>query len=539
MALIAPDQLAKAYDVIIIGAGSGGCVVARRLIDQTDARVLLVEAGRADYNAAPLTDPTAWIPLAGGDYDWGLSYAPNPQLNNRVIPIPRGKVLGGSSSINAMMWYRGHPSDYDRWDMPGWGWDDCLPAFKRCETWQDGASDLRGDALRGSHGPLRINRSADPHPVALAMIEGLAELGYDKLDDPNGPSNDGVGLANFNVEAGKRWSSAHGYLEPVLDHPNLSILTGTQASRLTLQGGQATGAELSVEGRSVVVEAKHQVVLAAGAIETPRLLTLSGLAGEADLKRLGINQNANLPGVGQNLQDHPLLRAVNFRSKVPSGPTRDNGGGAIANVRSHAGLAKPDLHMLPIQQASGGPDLRQAYDTSGNVFALAPGVMDTKSIGSITFTGPNLDDAMIIDPNYFDHPDDWKAMRFGVRLARDVAQTKAFADIYDGLLAPTSLETDEDIDAFIRLACATFFHCCSTAKMGEASDPTAVVDAKLGVHGMAGLMVADASIMPTIPTCNTHAPTTMIGERAAEFLIDDLARHGFCSTLPKPQAEPA
>lgn len=534
MPFIYPNQLEKSYDVIILGAGSGGCVVARRLIDQTDARVLLVEAGMADYNAAPLLDPTAWIPLAGGDYDWGLSYAPNPRLNNRRIPIPRGKVLGGSSAINAMMWCRGHPNDYDRWDVPGWSWDDCLPAFKRCETWKGERSELRG-----GDGPLRINRSADPHPVALAMIEGMAELGYATLDDPNGPSNDGVGLANYNIDAGKRWSTATGYLEPVLAHPNLTIVTETRAKRIIIERDKAVAAELIIDGQPFVVEASSQIVLAAGAFETPRLLTLSGLADESTLRRLGIDTQVHLLGVGQNLQDHPLLRAVNFRAKVPSGPTRDNGGGAIANVRSHAGRTQPDVHMLPIQQASGGPDLRQAYDTSGDVFALAPGVMDTKSVGCITVTSDNPDDPLIIDPNFFDHPDDWQAMRFGVRLARDVARTKAFEDIYNGLVAPTSLDTDDEIDAFIRLACATFFHCCGTAKMGQSIDPMAVVDQRLTVHGIDGLRIADASIIPTIPTCNTHAPVTMIGERAAEFLIDDLARHGFCSADANGQAVPA
>ncbi|MBO6675247.1 MAG: GMC family oxidoreductase N-terminal domain-containing protein [Rhizobiales bacterium] len=534
MPFIAPTQLKTSYDVIIVGAGSGGCVVARRLIDQTNARVLLVEAGRADHNAALLLDPTAWIPLAGGDYDWGLSYAPNPRLNNRRIPSPRGKVLGGSSAINAMMWYRGHPADYDRWDVPGWAWEDCLPAFKRCETWEEGPSDLRG-----GDGPLRINRSPDPHPVALAMIEGMAELGYARLDDPNGHSNDGVGLANYNIDAGKRWSSATGYLEPVLAHPNLSIVTETRAKRIIIEHDKAVAAELIIDDQPFVVEASSQIVLAAGAFETPRLLTLSGLADESALRRLGIDTQVHLPGVGQNLQDHPLLRAVNFRAKIPSGPTRDNGGGAIANVCSHSGRTQPDVHMLPIQQASGGPDLRQAYDTSGNVFALAPGVMDTKSVGSVTVTGDSPDDPLIIAPNFFDHSDDWQAMRFGVRLARDVARTKAFEHLYDGLAAPASLETDEEIDDFIRLACATFFHCCGTAKMGAAGDRMAVVDAGLNVLGVDGLMVADASIIPIIPTCNTHAPVTMIGERAADFLIDDLARHGFCSAVANSQAVPA
>lgn len=534
MPIIAPNQLEKAYDVIIVGAGSGGCVVARRLIDHTDARVLLVEAGRADYKAVPLQDPTAWIPLAGGDYDWGLAYAPNPRLNNRRISIPRGRVLGGSSAINAMMWYRGHPNDYDRWNVPGWARKDCLPAFKRCETWEGGASELRG-----GDGPLRINRSPDPHPVALALIEGMAELGYAKLDDPNGSSNDGVGLANYNIDDGKRWSSATGYLEPVLADPNLTIVTDTRASRVIIARDKAVAVELIIEGRPFLVEASSQIVLAAGAFETPRMLTLSGLADERTLQGLGIDTQVHLPGVGQNLQDHPLLRAVNFRAKQPSGPTRDNGGGAIANVRSHVGLTQPDVHMLPIQQASGGPDLREAYDTSGDVFALAPGVMDTKSIGVITVTGDSPDDPLTIDPNFFDHPDDWQAMRFGVRLARDVARTKAFEPLYDGLIAPQSLETNDEIDAFIRLACATFFHCCGTAKMGATNDPMAVVDPKLKVRGVDSLSIADASIIPIIPTCNTHAPVTMIGERAAHFLIDDLARHGFCNAATNSQAVPA
>ena len=533
MPIIAPPMLQKAYDVIIVGAGSGGCTVARRLINASDASILMIEAGRSDYNAAPLLDPTHWIPLAGGDYDWGLSYAPNPRLNNRAIPIPRGKVLGGSSAINAMMWYRGNPSDYDRWHVPGWTWEDCLPAFKACETWEEGPSDLRG-----GDGPLQISRSPAPHPVALAMMEGLAELGYAKLDDPNGPSNNGVGLANYNIADGARWSSATGYLEPVLDNANLHILTGALVSRLRVENARATGVEVLIDGQTVAIQAESHVVLAAGAFETPRLLTLSGLAGADDLKRLGIAQKANLPGVGQNLQDHPLLRALNFHAKMPSGPARDNGGGAIANVRSHTDLSKPDVHLLPIQQASGGPDLRAAYDLSGDVFALAPGAMDTKSIGFVRVESDDPQAAMTLDPNFLDHEDDWKAMRFGVRLACDVAHTRAFADIFAGMLAPPRLDTDEEVDAFIRLACGTFFHACGTAKMGKDDDSMAVVDARLNVRSIEGLSIADASVIPIIPTCNTHAPVTMIAERAAGFLIDDLSRHGFCGVRSEPVGDP-
>jgi choline dehydrogenase len=530
MALVHPHQIRKAYDVIIIGAGSGGCVIARRLVDGSDARILLIEAGSSDYRAASLMDPTAWIPLAGGPYDWGLSYAPNPRLNHRSIPIPRGKVLGGSSAINAMMWYRGHPSDYDAWDVPGWSWEECLPAFKACETWEYGAS-----ALRGGDGPLRITRSPDPHPVALAMMEGLVELGYSRLDDPNGSCNDGVGLANFNISGGQRFSSAQGYLEPVLNHPRMTIASGLPAQRLVIEGSRVVGVEVAGVG---AIMASH-VVLAAGAFETPRLLTLSGLAGSADLKRLGLRQHADLPGVGQNLQDHPLLRAVNFRAKVSSGPTRDNGGGAIANVCSHGDRAKPDVHLLPIQQASGGPDLRAAHDLSGDVFALAPGVMHTRSVGHVRVESPDHTAPMVLDPNFLDHRDDWAAMRFGVRLAVEVAHTKAFGEIFGGMLAPPSVRTDEEVDAFIRAGCSTFFHACGTARMGRQNDPMAVVDERLNVRGVEGLSIADASVIPLIPTCNTHAPVTMIGERAAAFLLEDWSARGFCQRAPHGEVSAA
>ena len=523
MPLIAPDTLKAAYDVVIVGAGSAGCAVARRLADATDATVLLVEAGSARYDAPALRDPTGWIPLAGGPFDWGHSFAPNPLLGGRRIPIPRGKVLGGSSAINAMMWYRGHPDDYDRWGLPGWAWADCLPAFRACETWEDGPS-----ALRGGDGPLRITRSPDPHPVALAMIEGLRELGHCVLDDPNGPSNDGVALANYNMAGGERWCSARSYLEPVLGHGRLSILADARVVRLLGDRRRISGILVETGAGLRAVEAGARVVLAAGAFETPRLLTLSGLADEADLARLGIPVRAHVPGVGRNLQDHPLLRAVNFRARVPSGPTRDNGGGAIANVRSHAGADRPDIHLLPIQQASGGPQLREAHDLSGDVFALAPGVMDTRSVGSLTVTGTGIDDPLVIDARHLADPADWQAMRRGVELAVELVHTRAFADLFAGLLAPPSLRTPDEIDAFIRLGCATFFHVRGTARMGVEDDPLAVCDARLNVRAVDGLMIADASVIPVIPTCNTHAPVTMIGERAAAFLAADLgARAGW------------
>lgn len=497
-------------DYVIIGSGSGGAAVTRRLVD-AGAEVCLIEAGPAGWDVAELADPTAWVGLARGRHDWGHDYTPTPAVLGRVIPIPRGRVLGGSSATNAMMWYRGAPADYD-WG-PGWSFADCLPAFRACEDWQGGASHLRG-----AGGPLRITRSSAPHPVARAIIDGAAQLGIPVIDDPNGPDNHGAALANLNIWAGRRWTAADGYLRPILTAPNLTLHLNSRALRVLFAGDRACGVAHLVDGVPAETHATRGVILCAGAIETPRLLTLSGIADEADLHRLGLPCRLAAPGVGQNLQDHPLLRALNFRAKRPMGPTQDNGGGAILNWKSDPALAAPDLHAFPIQNRSGVPAILDHYGLSGDLFAFGTGLMRSHSRGYLRVLTPDPDGPLDIQPNFLADPRDLPPLMQAVRDLMDLAETPAFADLFAGFAAPDRRLSGADLESFVRRACSTFFHTCGTARMG--SDPDAVTDHRLAVHGLRGLWVADASVIPTIPTCNTHAPVTMIGERAAGFLLE-------------------
>ncbi|MGV8936625.1 MAG: GMC family oxidoreductase [Allorhizobium sp.] len=507
--------LQKAYDYIVVGSGSGGCAVARRLIDGSDASVLLIEAGPPGIGIAEIDDPARWVPLGRSRYDWGYSYASTPAVNGRSIGIPRGKVLGGSSAINALMWYRGHPLDYDAWEnagCEGWSFADVLPYFRRSEDWEGGEN-----KFRGSGGPLKIGTSKVLHPVARAMMEGAGELGIPQIEDPNAKTNEGACASNFNIFAGKRWSSAKGYLHPILAHDRLTILSGSQAIGLMLDGTRCTGVRHLVDGKPVETLVGTQLVLAAGAIDTPRLLMLSGIGDPEELKALGIPVAHALPGVGSNLQDHPLVQACVFKAKQPLGAITDNGGGTMLNWKSRAHLRQSDLHAFPVQGNSAEPALRERYDTSGEVFSLGTGLMHSKSVGHLKMLSADPFGPLEIQPNFLAEPSDLEALVSAIGTMMDLAETTAFAGIFAGFAAPDRRLSKAETIEFIRNGCSTFFHTCGTAKMG--SDELAVVDNRLRVHGLQGLTIADASVIPIIPTCNTHAPVTMIGERAAAFLL--------------------
>lgn len=498
----------------MIGGGTGGCVVARRLIDGSDARVLLLEAGPPDRGVAALTDAAAWVALQGGPYDWGYVYAPSPAVAGRAIPIPRGRVLGGSSSINAMLWYRGHPSDYDGWAAAGaTGWDfaSVLPFFKRAEDWHGGET-----AFRGAGGPLRIEQAQDPHPLALALIAAAAERGIPVIDDANGATNEGAALADFNMRGSERWSAARGYLWPVLDHPRLTVMTQSMAETLVFEGGCCVGVNVRAGGDRASLRATRDVVLCAGAIDTPRLLMRSGIGGGDQLRRLGAPVVADLKGVGQNLQDHPLLTGLNFHATAPLGPVRGTGGGSMVNWRSSQS-AIPDLHAFLVQGLHALPHLAQRHAVEPPVFAISPGLMGSRSRGFLRMHGLAPDATVEIQPNLLQEPADVAALVEAIDVVMDLAETAALRPHVRGPAIPDRRLSRAEREEFVRQATSTFFHCCGTCAMG--SGEMAVVDPQLRVRGVEGLRIADASVMPTIPSCNTNAPVAMIGERAAAFIL--------------------
>jgi choline dehydrogenase len=507
--------LKPAYDYIVVGAGSGGSAVARRLVD-AGADVLLIEAGPPGIGIADIDDPSKWVSLGRGAYDWGYDYAPTPHVDGRTIGIPRGKVLGGSSAINAMMWYRGHPADYDAWEgsgARGWAFKDVLPYFRRCEDWEGGNS-----RWRGAGGPLRIERSRALHPIAAALIDGAAELGIPVIDDPNGATNEGATPSNFNICAGKRFSSAQAYLWPALDNDSLTVLPDSLVTRLGFEGRRCVSVRHLVDGKEVETRAALEIILALGAIDTPRLLMLSGIGDPAELGRLAIPVKAGLPGVGRNLQDHPLVRAVNFRAKRPLGAVSDNGGGSMVNWKTRGDLVQPNVHAFPVQSRSATAEIANRYDLSGNVFAIGTGLMRSRSRGYLRLLGTEPGSPIEIQPNFLSEPEDVNDLIEAVGWVTELATTKAYADWFDGYAAPERRLDRAGTVQFIRRACSTFFHTCGTAKMGD--DSMSVVDARLAVRDMEGLRIADASVIPIIPSCNTHAPVTMIGERAADFILN-------------------
>jgi choline dehydrogenase len=506
------------YDYVVVGGGTAGCVVAARLAQDPAVSVLLIEAGPDGRGVAQIPDPALWTKLRATSLDWGYRYAPSPHVADRAVAIARGRVLGGCSTTNAMHWYRGHPDDYDAWERAGaagWNYQALLPYFRRAEDWEGGAT-----PVRGAGGPLRIERSRDPHPVAAALVEGAAELGFPTLDDPNSGDNLGAGLANMNITGGRRHSVVDGYLagHGPDTRRGLTVLTGSVAVRLGFSGARCVSVFHTVRGALRETRAAREVIAALGAIGTPQLLVRSGIGDPADLARLGVPVTAALPGVGRNLQDHPLLTGMNFRATRRIGLVRDNGGGAVLNWCS-SGAARPDLHAVVVQGQHADPAAAARYGLAGgDVFAISPGLMGSRSTGYLRVRSLDPDDSrgVEIQPNLLAEPSDAAALAEAMDVIMDLACTSAYKGLISAPVMPPSRLSRPDKARFVREHCGTFFHPCGTAAMGTGEH--AVVDPSLRVRGVDGLRVADASVIPVIPSCNTQAPVVAIAERAADLI---------------------
>jgi choline dehydrogenase len=522
----------NAYDYIIVGAGSAGCVLAARLTEDLRTRVLLLEAGGKD-TAKEIHIPAAFSKLFKTAVDWDYSTEPEPQLHNRKLYWPRGKVLGGSSSINAMIYIRGNPADYDGWrelGNPGWGFADVLPYFKESEDQERGASELHGTG-----GPIHV---ADPrcvNPLTRAFLAAASEVGIPENSDFNGAIQEGAGLYQLTQKNGARCSAVDSYLKPGLARPNLTVLTRAHVARVTIENGVARGVEFLRDGALQTARADAEVILAGGTINSPQILILSGIGPADELRHLEIRVVRDLPGVGQNLQDHPmvsvgylctqqisldgaetlanLLRYFIFKS----GPLTSNVAEAGLFLRTRVGLQTPDLQLLfgPAYYRAHGLIRRKEH-----CFGFGPTLIAPESRGSISLRTTNPLDAPAIRANYLSTDADLRTMIEGVRLARRLAHAKAFDPSRGDELHPgVAAKTDDDIVDFLRNELETLYHPVGTCKMGN--DSLAVVDAKLRVHGIERLRVVDASIMPRVPAGNTNAPVIMIAEKAADMIRED------------------
>ena len=519
------------YDYIVVGAGSAGCVLANRLSSDRHVRVLLLEAGERD-SAKEVHIPAAFNKLFKTKRDWAYETEPEPELGGRRLYWPRGRMLGGSSSLNAMIYVRGNAVDYDGWRAAGnegWGWSDVRPLFRDMETNARGASEHHG-----TDGPLCVSDLRCVNAVSRAFVEAARERGLTVNDDFNGPQQEGFGFYQVTQRNGRRCSAAAAFLKPALARPHLSVLTGAHATRVVMEGGKAAGVEFRHRGVVKNARAQREIVLCGGAINSPQLLMLSGIGPADDLRQLGIGVVADVPGVGANLQDHVVV-GVYYHCRRPvtletaetlpnllrylmlhDGPLTTNVAEAGGFVRTQPHLRAPDLqfHFAPAFFLDHG-----FTRPGGCGFTIGPTLLQPRSRGRVRLRSADPFAAPAIHANYFHARDDFAPLIAGMRMARDLAGTSALAGFAgDEYLPGTRVVTDADLERYIRERCETLYHPVGTCKMG--GDADAVVDAQLRVRGVERLRVADASVMPTIVRGNTNAPTMMIGERAAAMMLE-------------------
>ncbi|TIR25709.1 MAG: choline dehydrogenase [Mesorhizobium sp.] len=523
-------------DFVIIGSGSAGSAMAYRLSEDGKHSVIVIEFGGTDMGPLIQMPSALSIPLNMSLYDWGFASEPEPHLGGRVLATPRGKVIGGSSSINGMVYVRGHAHDFDHWaeqGAAGWGFADVLPYFKRMED-----SDGGEDGWRGHGGPLHVQRGTRKNPLYGAFVEAGRQAGFELTDDYNGSKQEGFGPMEQTILGGRRWSAANAYLKPALKRKNVSLVKGF-ARRVVIENQRAVGVEIEADKKIQVVKARREVIVAASSINSPKILMLSGIGPGAHLQENGIKVIADRPGVGANLQDHlelyiqqestrpiTLNSVLNPFSKAligaqwlffKSGLGATNHFEAAAFVRSQAGVNYPDIqyHFIPAAVRYDGKSAAKSHGFQAHV-----GPMRSKSRGSVTLRSPDAKAKPVIRFNYMSHPDDWSEFRHCIRLTREIFGQKAFDGFRGKEISPGShVQTDDELDAFIRDHAESAYHPCGTCRMGRADDLTAVVDPECRVIGVEGLRVADSSIFPRVTNGNLNAPSIMTGEKASDHIL--------------------
>jgi len=526
------------YDYIIVGAGSAGCVLANRLSKNPKNHVLLLEAGREDKSITLKMPAACLMNLKSTKHNWAFKGEPEPELEGRQLQHDRGKALGGSSSINGMVFIRGNSLDYEGWRQmgcEGWGYSDVLPYFKKMETYSDG-----GDDFRGKSGPLKVHRSIPKDPLSLAFIKAGKEAGYKETDDISGFCQEGFGIFDRTVFKGERWSTSRGYLDPVRNRKNLTIITKALVCKLILENNTAKGVCFKdKKGKMINVKAKKEVILSAGAVGSPHILMLSGIGPKNHLESMGIKLKADLPGVGQNLNDHPdfmlkykCLKPVTIWPKTKTlnsigagiqwlltkeGMCASNHFDAVACVRSGPGVEYPDLQLCisPIAMDDNTWEPMQEH-----AFQVHVGLMRAHSRGKIELRSSNPADPPRILVNYLKDKRDRELLRKGIHLVRELLDQPSFSELKGEEIFPgENCKSDSDLDKKLNSHISSQWHLSCTARMGLQTDKHAVVDNSGRVHGFTGLRVVDASIMPFVTNGNTNAPTIMIAEKISDKIL--------------------